>query len=367
MIARMEPIAFLLGILLTVLVLWDLFETIVVPRPTPGWFRISRYVIRFSWRAFRAVGRDRRGKAHDTLLGLFAPAATLALLIVWLATLIVGYGLVLFALRDQISPRPADLGTTIYFAATSVLTLGFGDFVAAGPAARAVVVLSAASGLGVVALVVTFLFSLFGSYRRREVQVVTLQAAAGAPPSAVQLLKTYGPARPRGSAARLVRRMGALGAGGPRHPRRISAAGVLSIEPRQPVMDQRPGDGSGRGQPRPDHDRRGAAWRRGALPTRGLPPRRGHHKPRLSSRSDSAPERWRNGLDGARSHRLRRSMRSTGADRIPPCPAEEAWRQFEAARAAYAGRLEAMAAYWAAPTNSWLGAETGLRSPAPTD
>jgi hypothetical protein len=35
MIDRMEPIPFLLGLLLIVMVVWDLFETIVVPRPTP--------------------------------------------------------------------------------------------------------------------------------------------------------------------------------------------------------------------------------------------------------------------------------------------------------------------------------------------
>jgi hypothetical protein len=187
----METIAFVLGILLLILVVWDLFETIVVPRPSPGWFRIARYLIRGSWRVVRAIGRGRDGRTHDTLLGLFAPAATLALLVAWLSTLIIGFGLVLFALRDQLSPSPQDLGTTLYFAASSVLTLGFGDIVAAGPAARVVVVIAAASGLGVVALVVTFLFSLYGSYQRREVEVVTLQAVAGAPPSAVALLETY--------------------------------------------------------------------------------------------------------------------------------------------------------------------------------
>src|SRR5450759_1672162 len=187
----METMAFVLGILLLILVVWDLFETIVVPRPSPGWFRIARYLVRGSWRVVRAIGRGRDGRTHDTLLGLFAPAMTLALLVAWLSTLIIGFGLVLFALRDQLSPSPQDLGTTLYFAGSSVLTLGFGDIVAAGPAARVVVVIAAASGLGVVALVVTFLFSLYGSYQRREVQVVTLQAVAGAPPSAVALLETY--------------------------------------------------------------------------------------------------------------------------------------------------------------------------------
>src|ERR1035437_9926226 len=109
----MESIAFALGILLVVLVVWDLFETFVVPRPTPGRFRIGRYVIRSSWRIFRAIGRGRGGQTHDTLLGLFAPAATLVLLVVWLATLVIGYGLILFGLRDQLSPSPQDLGTTI--------------------------------------------------------------------------------------------------------------------------------------------------------------------------------------------------------------------------------------------------------------
>ena len=41
-----DAIALILGVFLLVLTLWDLFETIVVPRPTPGWFRIGRYLIR---------------------------------------------------------------------------------------------------------------------------------------------------------------------------------------------------------------------------------------------------------------------------------------------------------------------------------
>ena len=125
------------------------------------------------------------------MLGLFAPGATIALLAAWLVSLILGYGLILFAVRDQLRPVPTNLGTTVYFAATSVLTLGFGDIVAEGPLARIIAAMAAITGLGVVALVVTFLFSLYGSYQRREVRVVMLQASAGAPPSAVALLETY--------------------------------------------------------------------------------------------------------------------------------------------------------------------------------
>src|SRR5258706_4525523 len=132
----MELIAFALGLFLLALAFWDLFETVVVPRPTPGWFRIGRYIVRGSWRVLRSARNGKGGRANDTLLGLFAPAASVALLAAWLGTLILGYGLILFALRDEILPVPTDLGTTVYFAATSLLTIGFGDIVAVGNPAR---------------------------------------------------------------------------------------------------------------------------------------------------------------------------------------------------------------------------------------
>jgi hypothetical protein len=37
-----ELLALLLGLALLGLTLWDVFETIVVPRPTPGWIRLGR-------------------------------------------------------------------------------------------------------------------------------------------------------------------------------------------------------------------------------------------------------------------------------------------------------------------------------------
>jgi Ion channel len=366
MIGVMEPIAFFLGALLIVAVIWDLFETIVVPRPTPGWFRIGRYVVRLSWRFVRTIGRSRNGKNHDTLLGLFAPAATLALLTVWLGAMILGYGLILFSVRDQIRPEPADLGTTVYFAATSILTLGFGDFVAAGPAARTVVVVSAVSGLGVVALVVTFLFSLYGSYQRREVKVVTLQAAAGAPPSAVQLLKTY-------ARLDLVERLPELFYEWERW-----SAEVLDTHVAYPLL----------GFFRSSHDN--LSWI-SALGTvldaaclvlttvEGVPRgeaelfrRVGSHLvediTNLGFRSGvalpTAAEVAETALDRAAFDEACARLSRAG---YKLAAGDAAWERFEAARSAYAGRLDAMAAYWATPTNSWLEPAEELRSAAHID
>jgi hypothetical protein len=186
----MEVLCFAAGLLLIWMVFWDLFQSIVLPRPSPGTFRIGRYVIRVSWRVAKRLGGP-EGPRRERWLGYFAPAITIALLGVWLATLMLGFGLLLFALRDELQPSPTDLGTCVYFAASCILTLGFGDIVAQGGLARIVAVVAATSGLGAVALVVTFLYSLFGSYQRREAQVVALQSVAGAPPSAVALLESY--------------------------------------------------------------------------------------------------------------------------------------------------------------------------------
>ncbi|MGZ6266757.1 MAG: potassium channel family protein [Candidatus Limnocylindrales bacterium] len=359
----MEAIYLVLGVLVLALVYWDLFESIVVPRPTPGWFRIARYVVRGSWRVVRAIGRGRDGRRHETLLGLYAPAATAALLAVWLSAAILGFGLILFALRDQLQPVPPDLGSAVYAAATTVLTLG-GDVAATGTAARLVVVLAAATGLGVVALVVTFLFSLYASYQRREIQVVTLQAAAGAPPSAVALLETY-------SRLGLTDRLPGFFNEWERW-----AAEVLDSHVAYPLL----------GFFRSSHDNLSWISALGSVldaaslvltTIEGVPRgeaelfrRAGSHLAEdisnLGYRMGSAGRADRSdaNLDRGAFDAAWARLKEAGYELAP---ADRAWPAFEAARAEYAARLEGLAAYWATPSTSWLGTNEALRSPAHPD
>jgi hypothetical protein len=349
----MEPIAFALGVFLLALAFWDLFETVVVPRPTPGWFRIARYLVRGSWRIIRAVRDGQHGRAYDTMLGLFAPAATIALLAAWLFTLVIGYGLILWAIRDQLKPVPADLGTTIYFSATSLLTIGFGDIVASGVPARIIVTTAAIGGLGAVALVVTFLFSLYGSYQRREIEVVKLQAAAGGPPSAVALLETY-------ARLDLVDRLPRLFEDWQRW-----AVEVLDSHVAYPLL----------GYFRSSHDNLSWISALGSVldaaslvltTIEGVP--RGQAKlfKRVGTHlvEDIYNLGFRVGETGgldradyeAACYRLRQAGYQLAQDDV-------AWPAFEAARATYARRLEAMARYWATPATSWLGDPVELRLP----
>jgi hypothetical protein len=89
-------------------------------------------------------------------------------------------------MRGGISPAHLSFGTTLYFAGTSLLTIGFGDVVGRGTGPRLVSVLS---------ILTAFLFAIFGSFQQRETFVVTIAARAGTPPSGVNLLAIAGYSR----------------------------------------------------------------------------------------------------------------------------------------------------------------------------
>jgi len=349
----MELIAFGLGVLLLAVAFWDLFETIVVPRPTPGWFRLGRYLVRGSWRVLRSVRDGNPNRSYDRALGLFAPAATVALLVTWLAALIVGYGLLMYALRDELQPVPPDLGTAIYFAATSLLTIGFGDIVAVGAPARVLIITAAVGGLGAVALVVTFLFSLYGSYQRREAQVVALQAAASVPPSAVTLLETY-------SQLGLIGRLPDFFLEWQRW-----AVEVLDSHVAYPLL----------GFFRSSHDNLSWISALGSVldaaslvltTIEDVP--RGEAKLFKRVGAHLVEDIYNLGFHAGEPSTLDRSAFEAACARLTEagyrlCPTDQAWALFEAARGTYATRLEAMANYWATPATSWLGDPVVLRAP----
>jgi hypothetical protein len=342
----MELVTFLVGFLCLALVLWDVFQTIVVPRPTPGRFRITRYLIQPTWSAWRALGaRSRSELARDQLYGLYAPAAVIALLATWLLLLTVGYGLVLFAVRADLQPAPADLISSIYLGGNSILTLGSAGVVAVGPFGRLFTLLAAATGLGVVALAVTFLFSLYGSYQRREALVVTLLARAKAPPSAVTLLETYGRLGMTGELAALFSDW-----------ERWSAE-VLDSHVAYPILCYF----------RSSHDN--ASWISavGAVldaaclvltTIRGVPRGPAKLMTRVGSHLvEDVSNYFRLQGDGAS---VDRTAFDYAHGRLAAAgyeveDANSAWHAFERVRGTYAGRLEALARFWATPAPIWLG------------
>ena len=179
----------LLGTLIVVLILFDLLQTVVLPRPTPRTFRPSGRLVGWMFIIVRRAAL-RWPSQREFLLGVFAPYMVVVLLVFWAAGLVVGYGVILHGLRHQLQPA-VHFGGAFYFSAVSLLTLGYGDISPTGGIARLVVIIEAATGLSLFALIITFLFALFTEFQHREVLVVTLSARAGAPPSGVSLLQTY--------------------------------------------------------------------------------------------------------------------------------------------------------------------------------
>ena len=181
----------LVGLFLICYVAWDVFNTVALPRPTPSNYRLAPNLTRFAWRGWRWQARRMAlGQRRERWLGGFAPLLVLVLLVAWVLVLIVGFGLIDLAFGGDFDPPIQSLGTAFYAAGTGLLTIGFGDIVPTASVTRLVVIASAGLGLGTVALVITYLFSLYGSFQRREVLVTTLDARAGAPPSGVALLET---------------------------------------------------------------------------------------------------------------------------------------------------------------------------------
>jgi hypothetical protein len=182
----------LAGLFLIALVLWDIFQTVVLPRPAHTRVRLARTLIRLTWPLWRRRAvRKVTNVDQEKILGSYAPAVVLILLMTWMALMILGFGLIVYALRDELTPIP-DFGSALYFSGESVLTIGFGDFSATGGLSRLAAVLGGGLGLGVLALGITYLFSLYASFQRRETLVVRLEPRAGAPPSGVALLEAYG-------------------------------------------------------------------------------------------------------------------------------------------------------------------------------
>ncbi|PQV65064.1 Ion channel [Abditibacterium utsteinense] len=183
---------FLAGVVLIVLVFHDIFQGVVVPRWSSRKWRIGPYFVDKLWHLWRRLGERRRDvESREDFLGSYAPTALMLLLALWVALLITGYGLCFWALRAFEEPAPHNFFEAIYVAGETLLTIGYGDFKPVSGLSRFVALSAGASGLAVFALVISFLFTLYGTFERREVLIVTLDARAGNPPSGVALLENY--------------------------------------------------------------------------------------------------------------------------------------------------------------------------------
>jgi hypothetical protein len=183
----------LVGVALLILVLRDVFQSVVVPRGKVTAFRIAPFLVRnILWPPFRfAASKIASPVWRAEILGLFGPIVLIKLLTVWISLLICAYGLVTFALAREYSPPLESFFAALYVAGSSVLTLGAGEYVAKTNSVRFLMLAAAFCGMIVTALVVSLLFTLIGSIQRREVLVSVTSNISGSPPCGISILETH--------------------------------------------------------------------------------------------------------------------------------------------------------------------------------
>src|SRR6185436_3934774 len=178
------------GALCIIVIIWDAFEAIVLPRRVTRRLRPTRMFYRVAWRVWSAVARWMRpGGRRETYLSFFGPLSLLVLLAAWAASLVVGFALVQTGLGASLNvPGGGTFMDHLYLSGETFFTLGLGDIAPVSRLGRGLVVIEAGTGFAFLALVIGYLPVLYQSFSRREVSITLLDARAGSPPSAEALL-----------------------------------------------------------------------------------------------------------------------------------------------------------------------------------
>jgi hypothetical protein len=180
------------GLLLLTAILWDVFETIILPRRVTRLFRLARLFYRSTWRPWRAIARRIRSpKRRDSYLSYYGPLSLLMLFGFWALGLIFSFAILYWAVGPAFNAQGSAFRTDLYMSGTTFFTLGLGDVTPRTTPARLVTVVEAGMGLGFLAIVISYLPVLYGAFSRREVNISLLDARAGSPPTAAELLRRH--------------------------------------------------------------------------------------------------------------------------------------------------------------------------------
>ena len=174
--------AFAAGAAVVVAVFLSAVSTVVVPRGVP--VRLTRIVFRLIRRMFEVRSRlASTYEERDRAMALYAPLTLIILPVVWLAITLLGFAAMYWALGVH------PVRQAFVESGSSLLTLGF---VRAEDLPTTLLAFAeAADGLILLALLITFLPSMYGAFSRREHEVAKVTVLAGSPPSPVEMLQRF--------------------------------------------------------------------------------------------------------------------------------------------------------------------------------
>ena len=171
------------GALLVAFVLLEALRAFVVPR---GVQLRSRVVFYWVFRLLRWFARVRGAverEAADAIMVYGAPIAVIGLPLLWLFMSLLGFSAIFWAIDG------GGFGDAVVVSGSSLFTLGFDRPDGVGGAIAAFA--DATVGIGLLALVITYLPTLNSAFSRRESVVAMLDARAGSPPDALTLIERH--------------------------------------------------------------------------------------------------------------------------------------------------------------------------------
>jgi Ion channel len=191
----MQIAAIIAGIVVIAGILLDAFETVVLPRRVTRTHRLTAWFYRNTWVPWaRAAQRIESAARREAFLGYFGPLSLILLLILWAFGLIFGFALLQYGAGEhlQLSNEPLTFGAVLYHSGETFFTLGYGDITPVSSLARALAVLEAGMGFGFLGVVIGYLPTIYSAFSRREIEISLLDARAGSPPTAAELLIRFG-------------------------------------------------------------------------------------------------------------------------------------------------------------------------------
>ena len=194
----MHSIGIVLGLFLLAFVLWDAFENVILPRHVVRKFRSARIAAYLIWLVWSACARCITSpKRRESFLSYYGPLTLLVLLGIWAGGLITAFALLLWGGGSAVlvSGEIPTFRTDLYLSGSTFFTLGLGDVTPTATLTRIVTVCEAGTGFGFLAIVIAYLPTLYSAFEQREVHISMLDARAGSPPTAGELLRRHGRGR----------------------------------------------------------------------------------------------------------------------------------------------------------------------------
>jgi hypothetical protein len=188
----MRILAAIFGIVLILLVAQDAFETIVIPRRVIRRIRLARLYNRLILVGWQSISHLIRSSARrESFLSYSGPLSLLGLFGLWAVLFVFGFGLLLWGLAFPLNAPDQTISFTtyLYLSGTTFFTLGLGDVTPVPGVARLLVVSEVALGFIFLALVISYVPIIYQAFSRRELRISLLDARAGSPATAAEILR----------------------------------------------------------------------------------------------------------------------------------------------------------------------------------